>query len=182
MGTNDELFCDKINPANLLGILGWLSIKISPCAHMYRHAVCTSCFTIHGTCAVFGITLTWIVQYYLQLVLCLVISIIAIQFCTVSWKPTSPNFKVFRISWHWPHQTSRYSELAGPHCKKVTSFHLQCSTALFPSLVACKFRILFKMSLLTYKLLHENQPVYLHSMLAPSLLSHSRRCSQGISL
>ena len=41
-----------------------------------------------------------------------------------------------------------------------------------------KFRKLFKISLLTYKMFHEKQPVYLHSILAPSpftlfLLHHS---------
>ena len=37
------------------------------------------------------------------------------------------------------------------------------------------FRILFKINLLTYKTLREKQPVYLHSMLATSLLSRSLR-------
>ena len=45
-----------------------------------------------------------------------------------------------------------------------------------------KFRILFMISLLTYKTLHEEQPVYLHSMLAASLPSHSLRSNKGISL
>ena len=45
-----------------------------------------------------------------------------------------------------------------------------------------KFRILFKISLLTYKTIHEKQPVYLHSMLAASLPSHSLRSNKGISL
>ena len=45
-----------------------------------------------------------------------------------------------------------------------------------------KFRILFKISLLTYKTIHEKQPVYLHSMLAASLPSHSLRSNKGICL
>ena len=45
-----------------------------------------------------------------------------------------------------------------------------------------KFRIVFKISFLTYKTLQEKQPVYLHSMLAPSLPSCSPRSSKGISL
>ena len=45
-----------------------------------------------------------------------------------------------------------------------------------------KFRILFKMSLLTYKTLHEKQPVYLHSMLAASFPSRSLRSNKGISV
>ena len=44
-----------------------------------------------------------------------------------------------------------------------------------------KFRILFKISLLTCKTLHE-QAVYFHSMLAPSFPFHSLRSSKGISL
>ena len=44
------------------------------------------------------------------------------------------------------------------------------------------FRILFKITLLTNKTLHEKQPAYLHSMLAASLPSHSLRSNKGISL
>ena len=47
--------------------------------------------------------------------------------------------------------------------------------------LAAKFRILFKISLLTYETLHEKQTVYLHSMLEPSLPSCSLRSSKGIS-
>ena len=39
-----------------------------------------------------------------------------------------------------------------------------------------------KISLLTYKILHEKQPVYLYYMLATSLPSHSLRSSKGTSL
>ena len=45
-----------------------------------------------------------------------------------------------------------------------------------------KFIILFKISLLTYKTLHDKQPVYLYSTLALSLPSLSPRSSKGISL
>ena len=45
-----------------------------------------------------------------------------------------------------------------------------------------KFRILFTISLLTYKTLHGKQPVYLHSILAPSPSSCSLRSNNGISL
>ena len=41
----------------------------------------------------------WMVQNYMQLLLCLVISIIAIHFCLVSQTLTSPNFNVFTINW-----------------------------------------------------------------------------------
>ena len=42
-----------------------------------------------------------------------------------------------------------------------------------------KFRIFFKISLLTYKTLHEKQFVYLHSMLAASLPSRTLRSNKG---
>ena len=45
-----------------------------------------------------------------------------------------------------------------------------------------RFRILFKINLLTYKTLREKQPVYLHSMLAASLASRSLRSNNDNSL
>ena len=45
-----------------------------------------------------------------------------------------------------------------------------------------QLRILLKIRLLTYKMLYEKQPVYLHSMLATPLPSHSLRSSKRISL
>ena len=45
-----------------------------------------------------------------------------------------------------------------------------------------RFRILFKINLLTYKTLREKQPVYLHSMLAASIPSHSLRSNNDNSL
>ena len=57
-----------------------------------------------------------------------------------------------------------------------------CGVQLLRSLhwLRVKFRLLFKISFLTYKTLHEKQPVYLHSMFAPSL--PSLRSSKGIGL
>ena len=45
-----------------------------------------------------------------------------------------------------------------------------------------RFRILFKINLLTYKTLREKQPVYLHSMLAASIPSRSLRSNNNNSL
>ena len=45
-----------------------------------------------------------------------------------------------------------------------------------------KFRVDFKICLLTYKTLSEKQPVYLHSLLAAPLPSHSLRSNKGITL
>ena len=111
----------------------------------------------------------WIALNYLQLLLCLVALIIAIHFRMVSWSLTSP--KLQRVQ-NW---------LA---CVVTKSPPFTSSVALLRSLhwLPVKFRIQFKISLLTYKTLHEKQPIYLHSMLAPSLPSHSVRLSKGISL
>ena len=58
------------------------------------------------------------------------------------------------------------------------------SVPLFCSLhwLSVRFRIFFKISLLTYRRLHVKQPVYLHSMFAASLPSCSLRSNKGISL
>ena len=45
-----------------------------------------------------------------------------------------------------------------------------------------KFRVDFKICLLTYKTLSEKQPVYLHSLLATPLPSRSLRSKKGITL
>ena len=83
---------------------------------------------------------------------------------------------------HWPHQTSTCSESTGQHCDKVPSFSLQCTTASFLLLVIIKLKIIvFRISLLTCKVLRRKQSVYLHSMLARSLPSCPQRSSKGIS-
>ena len=45
-----------------------------------------------------------------------------------------------------------------------------------------KYRVHFKICLLTYKALHEEQPVYLRSLISISLPSHSLRSNRGITL
>ena len=59
-----------------------------------------------------------------------------------------------------------------------------CSFPLLRSLhwLPVRFRILFKINLLTYKTLREKQPVYLHSMLAASIPSRSMRSNNDNSL
>ena len=59
-----------------------------------------------------------------------------------------------------------------------------CSVPLLRSFhwLPVNFRILSNISLLTYKTLCGKQAVYLHSMLAPSLPSHSLRSSKEITL
>ena len=58
------------------------------------------------------------------------------------------------------------------------SVPLLCSLHWLPKL----YRVHFKICLLTYKALHEEQPVNLRSLIATSLPSHSLRSSRGITL
>ena len=59
-----------------------------------------------------------------------------------------------------------------------------CSVPLLCSLpwLPVKYRVHFKICLLTYKALHEEQPVYLRSLIAISLPSRSLRSNRGITL
>ena len=99
-----ELFGVKTNTAKSAWNHGVIFDKnVIFCSHV--SAVCNSCFYHIGICGVIAITFIWIVQNYLQLLLCLVVSIIAIHFCMISRTLlTSPNFNVFRIDlralWH----------------------------------------------------------------------------------
>ena len=88
-----EVFGVKSNSANSAGNLGVTLEKMSPSAHI--SAVCSSSM-IYG---IFAITLIWMVQNYLQMLLCLPILSIAINFCQVLRTPTAQNFNVFRIDW-----------------------------------------------------------------------------------
>ena len=59
-----------------------------------------------------------------------------------------------------------------------------CSVPLLRSLhwLPVKYRVHFKICLLTYKALYEEQPVYLCSLIAISLASRSLRSNRGITL
>ena len=63
---------------------------------------------------------------------------------------------------------------------KSPSFACSVSLLRFLYWLQVKFRILFKINLLTNKTLREKQPVDLHSMLAPSLPSRSLRSSKEL--
>ena len=106
-------------------------------------------------------------QTYLQLLPCPAISIIAIHFCTVSPTLTSLGFSVFRADW-----PARWQSLFTRSLPLLRSLHW----------LPVWFRILFKINLLTYKILHEKQTVYLHSLLATSLPSRSLRSNNDNSL
>ena len=65
---------------------------------------------------------------------------------------------------------------------KSPSFTRSIPLLRFLHWLPVKFRILFKINLLTYKTLCEKQPVYLHSMLAALLPSRSPRSNNDNSL
>ena len=78
-----ELFSGKTNPTK-----SWnLVVIFDSIQQSAAHA-----FTISGICCVFAISLIWIVQNYLQLLLRRVISFFAIHFCMVPQTLTSSNF------------------------------------------------------------------------------------------
>ena len=143
-------------------------IKFSPFAHIYQHSVAHA-FTICGICSVFTTTLIWIVQNYLQLLSCLVVSIIAIHFCMVLLTLTSQGFK--RVQNQLAHLVTKSPPF-------TRSLPLLRSLHWLP----VRFGILLKIHSLTYKTLHEKHPVYLHSILATSLPSRSLRSNNDNSL
>ena len=93
---------------------------------------------------------------YLQLLLSLVISIIAIHFCMVSQALTSPNVNVCRID------LPTLCDKSPPFTRSVL---LLCSLHWLP----VRFRILIKINLLTYKTLFEKSLF----IFTPSLPHHS---------
>ena len=101
----------------------WL--KVSPSAHMYCLSLQLMLLPYPVICGVFTITLIWKELNYLQLLLCLV----SLNYC---------KSLLFSIADTDLTKLQMCSESTGPRCDKVTSFHSQCSTASFPSLVASK--------------------------------------------
>ena len=133
---------------------------------MYRQCAAHA-FTISGICGAFAVALIGIGQNYFQLLLRLIVSIHLLlqgMHGMVDTKLQRVQNRLTRIVTKSPPFTSSVPLLCSLHCLPV------------------KFRVLFKISFLTYKTLHEKQPVYLHSMLAAPLPSRSLRSSKGISL
>ena len=95
-----ELLGVKTNSnKNLLRILGVNILTKLSTFHSHISAVLhLMLFTISGICGIFAITLIWIVQNYLQLLLCLVVSVISIHFCMVSRTLTKTS-NVFKVDW-----------------------------------------------------------------------------------
>ena len=77
-----ELFSVKSNPAKTARNLRVI-FDTNFTFHSQISAVCSHAFTMCRIYGVFAVTLIWIVQNYLQLLSCPVVSIIAIHFCMV---------------------------------------------------------------------------------------------------
>ena len=85
--------------------------------------------------------------------------------------------------WHWPHKASqRVQNQLASLVTKSPPFTRSIPLLRSPQWLPVRFRILFKINLLTYKTLREKPPVYLHSMLAVSIPSRSLRSNNDNSL
>ena len=145
-----ELFGVKINPAKSTRNLGeiWL-------------------------CAAHALFLIWdlrCIHHYLALqnnlkwLLCLAVSIIVIHVCVIMRTLTSPNFNIFRTDW---------TELWQNHLRLLAGTPLLHSHQWLP----VKCRRLFKISLITYKILHGNSRLICTTYLLPQ--SHPMHWDQA---
>ena len=115
------------------------------------------------------VTLICIVLNYSLLLSCPVVLIIVIHVCMVLLTLTSLGFK--RVQ----NQLARLVTKSPPFTRIIP---LLRSLHWLP----VRFRILFKINLLTYNTLREKQPVYLHSMLTALIPSPSLRSNNDNSL
>ena len=163
-----ELFGVKPNPAKSAWNLGVI-FDLNFTFRSHISAVCSSCFYHMQDLQRIRLYLHLDSANYLQVLLCPVVSIIAIHFCMVSLTLTSQGFK------HVYSQQARLVTKSPP---------LTWSFALLRSLhwLLVRFRIFFKINCLTCKTLCEKQHVYPHSILAASLPSYSLRLNRDYSL
>ena len=127
----------KTNPAKSARNLGDYLTKLSPSAHIYQQCVAYA-FTLCAVCGIFAIILIWMVQNKIQQL----------------WFPVVDT-DLTKLQ----HIQDRLARLGRKSPPFVGSVPLVRSLHWLP----VRFRILFKISLLTYKTLHEKQPVYLHA-------------------
>ena len=145
------LFGVETNAAKSARNLGVIFDKNIP-FRSHVSAVCSSCFYNRPD-------LRGIHRYLATALVSSTLVFIAIHFCVVPRTLTSPNFnsiiqnRLVHVVTKSPPVTRSIPSLRSLHWLPV------------------RFSILPKISLLTYKTLHEKQPVYLHSMPAPSLPS-----------
>ena len=94
---------------------------------------------------------------------------IAIHFTLASHKQISTNFNAFKIHWHVSLQTPQNINTSHQHSKNYTGFPI-------------KQRIDYKICLLTYKTLTNQQPTYLYNSLSFPSHSVSTRSSDSLVL
>ena len=138
----------KTNPAKSARNLGVIFDKTSPSTQTYQQSV-VHAFTIFWICGTFAVTFD--VDSAKLLATALVSSRLDVN-------PT-------RLQCGENH-LARLVTKSSPF---IRSLPLLCSLHWLP----VRFRVLFQMSLLTYKTLREKQHVYVHSMLYASIPSHS---------
>ena len=152
-----ELLGVKTNPAKSARNLGVIFDK-NFTFRSHISAVSNSCFYHMRDLWRIRHHLDLEVQNCLQLLSCPAVSIIAIHFCMVLLTLTSQGFTCVQ------NQPAHLVTKSPPFTR---SLPLLRSLHWLP----VRFKILFKINLLTYKTLREKQPVYLYSMLATSIPS-----------
>ena len=128
-------------------------------AYIYQQSVAHA-FTICGICGIFAVTLIWIVQHYLQVLVCPVISIVVIHVCMVSLTMTSQGFNIFRIDWPiWWQSLHHLREVF--HCF-VPVIDRQLGSEYYSRSVCWSTKTCVKNSLFNFTpcLLHHSHPVH----------------------
>ena len=150
----------NLTQQNLLAILEWSLTKTSTSAHIYLQSV-DHIFTTSG--------IYWTVQKLLANAL--VSS--RLDYCNslLSGIAETDLTKLQRVLNRLAHVVTK-SPLFTRSVRLLRSLHW----------LPVKYRVHFKICLVTYKALHEEQPVYLRSLIATSLPSCSLRSNRGITL
>ena len=165
-----ELFCVKSNPAISAQNLGVIFNK-NFTFHSHISAVCSSCF--------YHMQELWRIHRHLDLDSAKLFATALMYSCLDYWNSTLYGIIDTDLR-QLQHVQNRLA------CLVTKSLPSTCGVPLLHSLqwLPVRFRILFKINLLTYKTLREKQPVYLHSMLAASLPNHSLKSNNdnGVSV
>ena len=158
----------KLTQQNLLAILEWSLTKTSTSAHIYLQSP-VHVFTTYGIYGVFARHLD------LESAKLLANALVSSRF----------DYCNSVLSGIVETELTKLQRVLNRLARVVTkSPPFACSAALPRSLhwLPVKYRVHFKICLLTYKALHEEQPVYLCSLIAISLPSCSLRSNRGITL
>ena len=138
--------------------------NLLPSAHKYQQSVAHA-FSICETCGVFAVTLILIVQHYLRVYSSWLLH--SLLNCTIDIALT----RYWRVQIRLESMVTKYPPFS-------RSLPLLRSLHWLP----VRFRIMFKINLLTYKTPCEKQPVYPHSMIAASIPSRLLRSSNDDSV